>query len=119
MPEYKWASRAEPHIHPEEAAIDAEPGPKLTRRRFVALALYTSAGVVLSHRLSGRAAAAEPVPSGAGAGLVTPPTGAIRLPLPCAPTETAWFEPPDEAVAIIEPEDLIAEHLRHRGADAP
>ncbi len=98
MPRNQWAT---PDPEPPKAPVDSQPGANLSRRRFVELALFTSASVVLSHALPAAARAA-----GEEARLPQPDTR--RSELPCSPAETMWDVPETgfDIVEVIEPGDL-------------
>lgn len=98
MPRYQWAS---PDAIQQKVPVDLKAGANLSRRRFVELALFTSASVVLSNALPAAVKAAEVSEQEI-------PPNALRSPLLCSPAETAWDVPETrfDAVAVIEPEDL-------------
>jgi hypothetical protein len=95
---FHWATRLDQSGADE--AFDLKPGANLSRRRFVALAAFTSVSVVLSR--AGIAGAAQGATAG-GTGDSLRPPGATTDRLPCAPAETSWYESRGTAVAVDDP----------------
>lgn len=96
MPNSEWAPLVSAH---RGQPVDARPGPHLSRRRFVSLAMYTSAAVVLS----------AAVPSGVLAATSVDSLARQRECMPALPSPEA----PQDVLAFADLEEL---HLRYRGA---
>ncbi len=109
MTRYSWLRAPETtSVAPPDDAHSTDRGPIITRRRFVALALYTGASVILTHRLAAPVSATSPEP-------VVP-----NLPLapPCSPTELYPAAFSSESIDVIEPDRLEELHLLHRDPES-